>query len=207
MAVRDKNSIRRRGSLYLILAGLASVVLVGVLIAWQPVGTPLEWGIRATALLGYLAVFLTALSVVYMRELYQLLGRPFIKVHHIVAVAGLILITLHPLGVAFGSSDLRVFLPDFSSAYAFFSLGGRPAWYLIGVASLAALFRASMKGSWRLIHYLNYAAFFLATVHAILIGTDFQSFVMRGVAVVLALVLVGVFAHKRLQRRRISRRG
>ncbi len=186
---------------------LGTVICVGIvagLIALQPVGTALDWGIRAAAMLGFFAIFLTSVSSVYMRELYQLLGRPFIKVHHGVAVAGLVLITLHPLGVAVASSSLLVFIPDFSSVRAFLSLGGRPAWYLVGGASLAALFRTKIKHSWRVIHFLNYLGFWLATVHGIMIGTDFGSPVITGITVAMALVLAGVFVHKRLQRWRLK---
>ncbi len=202
----SKDRKRRHGALYLIALGGISIVIVAGVMALQPAPTPLDWIIRATAMLGFLAVFLTAISAVFMRELYQLLGRPFIRVHHVVAVAGLVLVTLHPVGVAIRSSSLRVFLPDFSSVDAFLSLGGRPAWYLIGLASLAALFRTRIKQSWRAIHYLNYVAFFLATAHALMIGPDFGSLAMRGVAALMALALVGVFVHKRLKRWRLTRR-
>jgi DMSO/TMAO reductase YedYZ heme-binding membrane subunit len=178
-----------------------------MLIAIQPVGTPLDWGIRAAALLGYLAIFLAVVSSAYMRELFRLLGRPFIKVHHILSLSGLALVTLHPLGVALRSSQLAVFLPDVSSLRGFLELGGRPAWYLIAAAALAAALRTRIKRSWRTVHYLNYLAFFLATVHAVLIGTDFiQSLVTRVFAVGLALVVEVIFLRKRIQRRRLTRR-
>lgn len=192
--------------MYLILTGFAGLALVGILIVLQPFGGPLDWGIRAAAVLGYFAIFLAVISSAYMRELFLWLGRPFVKVHHIVSLTGLALVTLHPLGVAARSADLRVFLPDFSSVYLFLSLGGRPAWYLIGAAVLAALFRKRIKDSWRVLHYLNYIAFFLATAHAIMIGTDFVSPVMKGVAVLMALAVVGVFVQKRVQRSRLKRR-
>jgi hypothetical protein len=192
--------------LYLILTGFAGLALVGILIVLQPFGGPLDWGIRAAAVLGYFAIFLAVISSAYMRELFLWLGRPFVKVHHIVSLTGLALVTLHPLGVAARSANLRVFLPDFSSVYLFLSLGGRPAWYLIGAAVLAALFRKRIKDSWRVLHYLNYIAFFLATAHAIMIGTDFVSPVMKGVAVLMALAVVGVFVQKRVQRSRLKRR-
>lgn len=206
MAPSSRDERRRRGLLYIVLTGLAGAGLVAISIALGPVGTVLDWGIRAAAMLGYLAVFLTAVTSAYMRELFQLLGRPFIRVHHVYSVAGLVLITLHPLGVAIRSSDLLVFLPDFSSLYQFFSLGGRAAWYLIGIASLAAVFRTTIGQRWRMIHYVNYVAFFLATVHAILIGTDFLSPVPKAIPVAMALAMVGVLVRKRIQRRNVRRR-
>ena len=207
MAASDREAKRRRGLVYLILLGIISLGLVAVLIGMKPVGNPLSLGIRAAALLGYWAIFLTVISSAYMRELFQLLGRPFIRVHHILSVAGLILVTLHPLGAAVRSSTLSVFVPDVSSLNAFLRLGGRPAWYLIGLATLAALLRTRIKRRWRTVHYLNYIAFLLATVHAILIGTDFiSSWVMKGIAAAMAVVVVVVFTWKRIQRRRLRRR-
>lgn len=206
MAASSRDARRRRGLLYIVLTGLAGAGLVAISIGLRSVGTVLDRGIRAAAMLGYLAVFLTAVTSAYMRELFQLLGRPFIRVHHIYSVAGLVLITLHPLGVAIRSSDPLVFLPDFSSLYQFFSLGGRPAWYLIGIASLAGVFRTTIGQRWRLIHYVNYVAFLLATVHAILIGTDFLSPVAKAVPVAMALAVVGVLVRKRIQRRNVHRR-
>jgi DMSO/TMAO reductase YedYZ heme-binding membrane subunit len=188
------------------LTGVVSLVVVGILIALQPIGGPLDWAIRAAALLGYLAIFLAVISSAYMRELFKLLGRPFIRVHHIVSVTGLILVTLHPLGTALRSSSLTVFLPDVSSLNAFLALGGRPAWYLIGIAALAARWRTRVKRSWRTIHYLNYIAFLLATVHAVMIGTDFISPVMKAVVIAMALAVVGVFVRKRVRRSRLKRR-
>lgn len=206
MASSSREARRRRGLLYLILTGVVGLVVVGILIALQPFGDPLDWGIRATALLGYLMIFLAVVSSAYMREMFQLFGRPFVRVHHIVSVTGLILVTLHPLGVAARSARLSVFLPDFSSLDAFLRLGGRPAWYLLGIAALAAVLRTRIKKSWRTVHYLNYVAFLLATVHAILIGTDFVSPVMRVLAAAMALLALAVFIRKRIFRLRLKRR-
>jgi DMSO/TMAO reductase YedYZ heme-binding membrane subunit len=207
MAKLSREARRRRGLIYLILTAVVSLIVVAVLIALKPFGGPLDWAIRAAALLGYLAIFLAVISSAYMRELFQLFGRPFIRVHHIVSVTGLVLVTLHPLGAAVRSASHSVFVPNVSSLDAFFRLGGRPAWYLIGLAALAGRLRTRFKKSWRTVHYLNYVAFVLATVHAILIGTDFlSSLVMRVLAIAMALAAVAVFARKRIRRSRLKRR-
>jgi uncharacterized membrane protein len=77
---------------YLALAGLVALILVSGLVASQPYGTPLNWFIRGAASLGYLAVFATIVSSAYMPQLVRFFGRPFIKVHHILSVTGLVLI-------------------------------------------------------------------------------------------------------------------
>jgi DMSO/TMAO reductase YedYZ heme-binding membrane subunit len=186
----------------LVVAGAVALVLVGGLVALRPYITPLTWLIRTAALLGYLCIFAAAVSSAYMRELVRFFGRPFVQTHHVLSVTGLVMIVVHPVAAAWSAGSPSVFLPAVDSWISFLRLGGRAAWYLFGIASLAALLRASFKQQWRAIHMLNYLAFFLVTAHAILIGSDFQSPVMKGLAIVMALVLVGVFVQKQLQRRK-----
>jgi len=193
---------RPRKTEYFALAGLVALVLVSGLISLQPYGSPINWITRGAALLGYLAIFLAIVSSTYLRQLVRFFGRPFVQVHHILSVTGLILITLHPLSVAWSSMSLGVLLPRFDSWRVFLQLGGRPAWYLIAAAALAAALRRVIGQRWRAIHLLNYAAFLLGTVHAILIGTDFQQPVIKAVAIIMAIVVVATLIQKQLQRGR-----
>ena len=197
---------RARRTWLLVVIGIAALIVVGGLIALRPNVTPLTWAIRTFAVLGYLCVFVAALSSIYMRELVRWFGRPFVKTHHVVTVTGLVLITLHPLGVAYNFGTLGVFAQWYNSWLDVLRWGGRGAWYLIGIASLAALFRTRLRDQWRILHWLNYLAFFLASAHAVLIGSDFQSTAMKVIPIVLALVLVAVFVQKRLQRSRTGKR-
>ena len=194
--------LRARNTGYLVLVGCVALALVGGLVSRQPYGTPLNWFTRGAALLGYLAIFLSIISSSAMRQLVRFFGRPFVRVHHILSVTGLILITLHPLGVAWSSASLRVFLPRFGSWLAFLQWGGPPAWYLIHIGSLAAVRRQSISRNWRTVHLLNYAASLLGTIHATLIGTDFQSTVAKAVAVALAIVDEALFIQKRFRGRK-----
>jgi sulfoxide reductase heme-binding subunit YedZ len=182
---------------YLVLIGIVALILVSGLISLRPHGTPLNWLIRGAALMGYLAVFLSIVSSVYMRQVIRLFGHPFVKVHHVLSVTGLVLVTLHPLGAAINARSLGVFLPRFDSWVVFLELGGRPAWYLIAAASLAAVLRKTIGRNWRTIHFLNYLAFLLGTVHAVMIGTDFQHTILKAVSAALALVIVVIFIQKR----------
>lgn len=193
------SSKRARNTHYLVLGGLVLLVLVALIAAIQPPPTPIDWVIRGTALLGYLAIFLSILSSVYMVPLVRFFGRPFVKVHHVVSIVGLVAMMVHPLALAWNLRTLSVFVPNFSSLTRFLTLAGRVVWPLIGIAALAAWLRQPIGKSWRAIHYLNYLAFWLATAHAILIGTSFQSLVMRAIAVVLALVTVAVLIQKRIK--------
>jgi len=193
---------KRTWLLYVI--GVAALALIGgtiaarQLVAGQVILT--SWVIRTFALLGYLCVFVAALSALYMRELVRLFGRPFVKTHHVVTVTGLILLALHGLIVTIGFGP-SVLVPNLGSLRLFFTWGGPIALYLIGIASLAALLRSSsLRKQWRYLHWLNYLAFLLATTHALLLGSDFQSTAMKVIPIVLALALVAVFVFKRLQR-------
>jgi DMSO/TMAO reductase YedYZ heme-binding membrane subunit len=197
---------RVRRTWLLVVIGIAAAILVGGLIALGSTVTPLAWFIRTCAVLGYLCVFVAALSSIYMRELVRWFGRPFVKTHHVVTVTGLILLALHPLAVAWNFGSLGVFVPQFGSWIAFLRWGGPVAWYLIGIASLVALFRTRLRDQWRYLHWLNYLAFLLASVHAILLGSDFQSTAMRVIPIALSLALVAVFVQKRLQRSRIGKK-
>jgi DMSO/TMAO reductase YedYZ heme-binding membrane subunit len=188
--------------------GAAALVVIGgsiaarLLVAGQMALT--SWAIRTFALLGYLCVFAAAVSALYMRELFRFFGRPFVKVHHAVTVSGLILLALHGLIVAINLGP-NVLVPKFGSLRLFFTWGGPIALYLIGLASLAALFRtSSLRKQWRYLHWLNYLAFLLATTHAILLGSEFRSTAMRAIPIVLALALVAAFVLKRRQRGKLG---
>ncbi len=163
-----------RGIYYLILIGVAAAILTAGLISLQPGGSALNWLIRGVALLGYLAIYLSILSSAYARQLVRLFGRPFIQVHHILSIAGLALIALHPLGVALDWSSPGILFPRLDSLRVFLQWGGPPALYLIVVASLAAALRRPIGKGWRAIHILSYLAFLLATVHATLLGRVYR---------------------------------
>jgi sulfoxide reductase heme-binding subunit YedZ len=179
----------------------AAFALAAALMLARPYGDTLGLTIRATAILGYEAVFLAALSSADMRLMRRLFGRPFVKVHHLLSIAGLVLMALHPVGVAIGSQDLAVFVPRFDSLRAFLRLGGRPALYLFGLGALTAALRRPAGRGWRYLHLVNYVAFALVTVHAAAIGTDFQAWPARAVPFAFAALVVIVLVRRRLSRR------
>jgi sulfoxide reductase heme-binding subunit YedZ len=186
----------------LILCGVGALLLTVGIVALDSLSTPLDGVIRAGALMGYLGVFLAALSSNYMRELTRFFGRSFIKVHHIVSVTALIALTVHTIGVAWRAGSVSTFLPSFASWQLFFTLGGRPAFWILAVTSLTALFRTAIGKNWKIIHWLNYLVFILGTIHAQLIGPNFQHIGVRIVSGIMMLVLVGVFVWKRTRKQR-----
>ncbi len=188
----------------LILCGVVALLLTVGIVALDSLSEPLDGVIRAGALLGYLAVFLAALSSNYMRELTRFFGRSFIKVHHLVSVTALIALTIHAVSVAWKLGSLTAFLPNFSSVRLFFALGGRPAFWLLAITSLTALFRTAIGKNWKVIHWLNYIAFALGTIHAQMIGTSFVHPGLRLVSWVMLVLLLGVFVAKRTRKQRAA---
>lgn len=189
----SKNSWRRL--IYVVLTLWVGFVLYTLFRSPAPT---LPMAVRATALFSYTAVFLAILSTEYLREMRKLFGKPFITVHHILAVTGLILMVLHAVLFALLRQDLRVFLPRFDSLRTFLALGGRPALYFFIIATLAAVVRGRMRSIWKVIHWLNYLAFALAFVHSWLLGTDVSNPLLRPMWAVLAGVILVVFVRKRL---------
>ena len=155
---------------------------------------------RAAGLFGYGTLFLTIVSHEYMREMRKLFGKPFLKVHHILAVAGLVLVILHPTIMAIFMRDWSQFVPRFDSLQVFLSLGGRPALYLILIGVLAAVVRSRLKDTWKIIHWLNYVAFVLVFAHSWLMGGNVSTSPLRFVWPLLLVIVVLVFVRKRLVR-------
>jgi len=184
--------------------GIPVMILLWTLIILSTAfGTPgpLGWRlVRSAALLGYSALFLAILSSEYLREMKKVFGKPFMTVHHILAVAGLALIVAHPVGVVLLTRDPGNLVPRLDSLRLLLTFGGRPALYLILIAAGTAIARRRLVRSWRYVHWLNYAAFALAFAHARLLGTD-ASRGLLGLAwpAMFAIVAI-VFIHKRLAR-------
>ena len=56
----------------------------------------------------------------------------------------------------------------------------------------------TLKKSWRIIHWLTYIAFIFATVHGILLGSNFQFLPVRIIAALMAVVAFSIFIIKRI---------
>ncbi len=153
--------------------------------------------VRAAALLGYTALFLTIVSSEYVRTMRKLFGRPYLRIHHALALAGLVLIVVHPLTFAVRSGTLSVFVPVFTPLSSFLTWASRPALYLIVIAVLAAMARRRLKDAWRVVHWLNYLAFAMVFTHASMLGSDLALAPIRVVITAMALIVVAVLVHKR----------
>jgi len=189
---------RARGMWLLGLIGLFSLAVAVGLVALRPEGTPLGLTARIAALMGYQAVFWAIVSSAYVKQVYRLFGRSFVKIHHALSIGGLVWLTLHPLAAALDFASAQILLPQFDSLAVFFRWGGPPALYLLAAAALTAALRRTFDWRWRQIHLLNYIAFWLGTIHAVLLGTDLQSLGLRAVAIAMGGVVTFAFARRHL---------
>jgi DMSO/TMAO reductase YedYZ heme-binding membrane subunit len=191
---------------FLVLIGVVLLALILVLVGASEPPNAMNWIIRTAALVGYVSLFGAILASAYLREMIKLFGRPFLKVHHGVSIAAWVAILVHPLTLAYRAASLNVFVPDLSSWDIFLTLGGRPGWWLVLIATGVALVRGRIGRGWKVLHSLNYIAFWLITAHAILIGTSFQSTAMRVLAIIMALVVLYVLVKRRMDEAERARR-
>jgi len=177
----------KKEAIYIIVATLCLYIFILVLFLLTPFSDGFNFIIRFGAIFGFTSMFIATMMTPFVVKLYKIFGRPFIKIHHLYSITGLILITLHPVAFAIWRLDITVFLPDFTSWYGFWSLGGRLALILIYIAVLGALLRKKIKKNWRIIHILNYVALFLAYIHGVLIGSDFQNI---GILIIFTIMII-----------------
>jgi sulfoxide reductase heme-binding subunit YedZ len=200
----DERLARRTRLIVYVTVALYAILVVYVL---SRSAAPLVYNLaRAAALFGFGTLFLAILSHEYLREMRKLFGQPFMTVHHILAVTGLVLVILHPVLIATLLRDPTQFVPRFDSLRTFLLLGGRPALYLILIAVLAAVVRRRLKDTWKVIHWLNYVAFVLVFAHSWMLGGNVSSSVLRFIWPLMLGVVVGVFLRKRLARTSPPRR-
>jgi DMSO/TMAO reductase YedYZ heme-binding membrane subunit len=169
---------------------------------WRTEGTLLRWIVRDLALLGYIAVFLAIVSSFYKKQVMKVFGRSFVPAHHVLSVTGAVLLTLHPIGVAWDEMDPAVFIPVFVPLYDMLRYGGRIAWYVFAVGTLTAVWRKRVGRRWRTIHELNYVAFFFGTVHANLLGANFQDLPVRIISLAMLAVVAVLFVRQRIEQRK-----
>ena len=158
---------------------------------------------RIGGLLTYLATFSTILSSAYVRPLAKRFRRPFIAMHHTLAYTALAMATLHPLGAAISGGNWGLLLPQFGGWLVFFTFAGAPAAYCFYLGAIAARLRAQFVG-WRIVHALNFVAFWLATAHALLLGSDTQGWIQRIVAIAMALTVLFVLYKRRAARPQLA---
>jgi predicted ferric reductase len=183
---------------YLLLAVITLLLIIsGAIVALNPSPDFLTSAIRFAGLAGFVLLTMAAVITPFSHKIYRNVGTSFVKFHHLFAISGLILITLHPVFLTIKFMDTSVFIPQFWPIYDFLVLAGRPSLILIYIALAGILLRRSIPVYWRAIHALIWVALILGIVHGNLIGTDLKN---PGVFILfnaLAVVSVGAFIAKR----------
>lgn len=131
--------------------------------------------IRLGALFGLTSMALATLLAANLKFVFKNFGKPFMKIHHVFAILGILFITVHPVVFSIEQMTITVFAPRFDSWIIFWELAGRPALYLVYIGTLAAILRRKVKDYWKFVHLLNYVALIFGYVHGVLIGTDFAN--------------------------------
>jgi len=156
-------------------------------------------------MIGIVCLFLATLMVPFQREIRKIFGTSFMNLHHYFTIAGLVLVTLHPVILAIETMDFTVFIPPLDET--FWELAGRPALILLYITLITAFIRnrfALLRKNWKYIHWLNYVALTFGVIHANLIGTDLTNpiliIVINGLFILSLLVLV-YKRYKNYQRR------
>jgi len=162
----------------------------------------LNFFVRFFALTGFYFLAISVLLTPFVREVYQIFGKPFQSLHHIFGALGLAGATIHPVVFAIQVSDISVFLPDVSGWRVFWELAGRPAFFVIYIAVLGAFLRRKIEEYWRSVHSLMYLALVFIFFHGYLIGTDFKNL---GILIIFTLLFIASMAapfYKRYRQRK-----
>jgi len=153
---------------------------------------------RITGLAGIASLFIAILLSLLVRQSKQIFGVTYLKVHHFFSITGLLFISLHPIIMAIDFGTSRIFIPNFSSWNAFLVNAGRPALYLIYIATIAAIMRRNIGKYWRYIHWLLYIAFILGAIHGILSGSDLRNPALYVLYLAMIITVMIVFLYKRI---------
>ena len=102
--------ITRKG--YFFLGTIAALLIIsGLSVGVNPSPSPFTSGVRFAGLAGFVLLAVAALMTPWSREVYRTFGTSFVKFHHIFAISGLVIITLHPVLLAMRLMNASVFLP------------------------------------------------------------------------------------------------
>lgn len=162
-----------------------------------------QLGIRVTALVGFASLFVSVVMSGFFEE-FKEDGKKDLLFHHLFAVLGIVLITLHPVLLAVYKSDISVFLPKFDSWIVFWELAGRPALVILYMGFVGGFLLKAYKKSWRGLHMVVYIGLFFGLVHGYLIGTDFQNPFVTLIFALMFLISMFVLITKRFNQKNKS---
>jgi predicted ferric reductase len=161
---------------------------------------------RLAGLFGLTSLFIAILSSSFMKQITKIFETTYIRMHHYFSILGILLVTLHPIAMAFDFETLTIFIPDFSSWEAFWEGAGRPALYIAYIAIIGVLIRTSIQKYWRYVHGLIYVTFLFGAIHGILVGDDLKNPFLFWIFIVMIVIVILNFAYKRYLKYKISKK-
>jgi sulfoxide reductase heme-binding subunit YedZ len=196
----------KREGVVLLLGIIALAVIIGLLVFPSSEEDFIHLLVMFFGLYGYLFLSVATLITPFLKEITQAFGKPFIKVHHVFSILGIVFITLHPVFNAIDRLSLSVFVPRFDSWERFWTFAGRPAFIILYIALFAAVLRTKTPKYWRPFHALMYVVLLFGIVHANLIGDDFENLGIMISFNALFLMSIASFALKRYRNHRVRLR-
>ncbi len=196
----------KREGVVLLLGIIALAVIIGLLVFPSSEEDFIHLLVMFFGLYGYLFLSVATLITPFLKEITQAFGKPFIKVHHVFSILGIVFITLHPVFNAIDRLSLSVFVPRFDSWERFWMFAGRPAFIILYIALFAAVLRTKTPKYWRPFHALMYVVLLFGIVHANLIGDDFKNLGIMIIFTALFLMSIASFALKRYRNHRVRLR-
>jgi DMSO/TMAO reductase YedYZ heme-binding membrane subunit len=197
-------ALKREGAIFLLLIAFLAVVIALLFLPSALEADPARAAVRFFGLYGFLFLGVATLTTPFLREVTQAFGKPFLKVHHVFSILGVVFITLHPVFNAIERLSLSVFVPDLGDRFWMFA--GRPAFIILYVAVLAAVLRAKAPKYWRAFHALMYVVLLFGIVHANLIGNDFENLGIMLIFNALFIASLAGFAVKRYRSYQLKRK-
>ena len=164
---------------------------------------------RLFALWAYTLLFVQIILGAFMTRFIEKFGAWVFKFHIFEGILIWTLVFLHPLAFTFfyyfigkGFDPFYAFVDvcvickkDLEFSYNF----GRVSFWLITMAVLAGLFRAStpfLRIHWRKFHILNYAVFFTVYYHSLRLGSDIGIFPFSIIHTPAAIIILGIVLFK-----------
>ncbi|MFW9877299.1 MAG: hypothetical protein ACFFG0_29765, partial [Candidatus Thorarchaeota archaeon] len=90
----------KKEAILIIASTLSLYILILVFFLLTPFSDVFNFVIRFGAIFGFTSMFIATMMTPFVVQLYKIFGKPFVKVHHLYSIVGLILITLHPVTYA-----------------------------------------------------------------------------------------------------------
>ncbi len=149
------------------------LIIIITFIVLQNPGDPIVMVRRFAGTFGYLTIFLAIVTSEYIFKMRKISGLPFINAHHNLARTGILLILIYPLTFIIQGRGIQIFFTNFFPCKPFHRFCRSSDSLSVSPCCWHCIIQGKYR-NWLKIHYLNYLAFLLVTLHALMLGDDFE---------------------------------